>query len=165
MGASLPCGFSLRWLLSWSKKRACGFSSRGAWAWLLPGTWVLPGPGIKPVSPALAGIFFSFFFLINSFFNRRIIALQNFIGFCQASTWISHRYTYITSLLNFPPISLLIPHLQVDREPLFRFPGPDSKLFYIWLCKFPCYSFHTSHPLLPSPQAGIFLITIPPGKS
>ena len=23
-------------------------------------------------------------------------------------------------------------------------------LFYIWYCEFPCYSFHTSHPLLPS---------------
>ena len=25
-------------------------------------------------------------------------------------------------------------------------------LFYIWQCKFPCYSFHTFHPLLPSPH-------------
>ena len=29
------------------------------------------------------------------FFNWRIIALQNFVVFCQISTWISHRYTYI----------------------------------------------------------------------
>ena len=41
-------------------------------------------------------------FLINLFFNWRIIALQNFV-FCQTSTWISHRYTYIPSLLNLPP--------------------------------------------------------------
>ena len=27
-----------------------------------------------------------------------------------------------------------------------------SDLFYIWWCKLPCYSFHTSHPLLPSPH-------------
>ena len=27
-------------------------------------------------------------------FNWRIIALQNCVGFCQASTWISHRCTY-----------------------------------------------------------------------
>ena len=39
------------------------------------------------------------------FFNWRIIALQNFAVFCQTSTWISHRYTYISSLLNLPPIS------------------------------------------------------------
>ena len=48
-----------------------------------------------------------YFFLFLSFliylcFNWRIIALQNFV-FCQTSTWISHRYTYIPSLLNFPP--------------------------------------------------------------
>ena len=43
------------------------------------------------------------------FFNWRIIALQNFVVFCQTSTWISHRYTYIPSLLNLPPISLPIP--------------------------------------------------------
>ena len=34
---------------------ACGLSSCGAQAYLLHGTWDLPGPGIKPVSPALAG--------------------------------------------------------------------------------------------------------------
>ena len=41
------------------------------------------------------------------FFSWRIIALQNFVVFCQTSTWISHRYTYIPSLLNLPAI--LIP--------------------------------------------------------
>ena len=39
------------------------------------------------------------------YFNWRIIALQNFIVFCQTSTWISHRCTYIPSLLNLPSIS------------------------------------------------------------
>ena len=32
------------------------------------------------------------------FFNWRIIALQNFVVFCQTSTQISHRCTYIPSL-------------------------------------------------------------------
>ena len=31
-------------------------------------------------------------------FNRRIIALQYFVGFWQASAWISHGYTYVPSL-------------------------------------------------------------------
>ena len=31
------------------------------------------------------------------FFNWRIIALQNFVVFCQTSTWISHRYKKIKS--------------------------------------------------------------------
>ena len=35
---------------------ARGLSS-GVQAWLLHGLWDLPGPGIKPVSPALAGRF------------------------------------------------------------------------------------------------------------
>ena len=48
-------------------------------------------------------------FLISLFFNWRIIALQNFVVFCQTSTWISHRY--ILSLLNLPSTSLAIPLL------------------------------------------------------
>ena len=77
--SSLRCAsFSLRWLLllrstgsrcvdfsscgTWT--RNCGlralerrFSSCGAQAWLLHGMWDLPGPGLEPVSPALAGGF------------------------------------------------------------------------------------------------------------
>ena len=70
--SSLRCaGFSLRWLLLlWSTgSRHAGFSSCGsralehrlsscgARASLLRGTWDLPGPGLEPVSPALAGGF------------------------------------------------------------------------------------------------------------
>ena len=54
----------------------------------------------------LSAIFVLFYIYL--FFNWRIIALQNFVVFCQTSTWISHRYTYIFSLLNLPPISLPI---------------------------------------------------------
>ena len=36
---------------------ACGLSSCGARAQLLHSTWDLPGPGIEPMSPALAGGF------------------------------------------------------------------------------------------------------------
>ena len=43
--------------------------------------------------------------------NWRIIALQYCVGFCHTSAWISHRYTYVPSLLNFPPIFLPIPPL------------------------------------------------------
>ena len=45
------------------------------------------------------------------FLNWTIITLQNFVVFCQTSPWISHRYTYVPSLLNLPHISLPIPHL------------------------------------------------------
>ena len=46
------------------------------------------------------------FFLIYFFFSWRTVALQNFVVFCQISTWISHRYTYIY-LLPLEPSSHL----------------------------------------------------------
>ena len=65
--SSLQCmGFSLRWLLllqstgcrhAGSVVVACRLSSCGAWASLLRGMWDPPGPGLEPVSPALAGGF------------------------------------------------------------------------------------------------------------
>ena len=69
--SSLRCVGLLRWLLLlWStgSRRAgfsscgsqaleCRLSSCGAWAQLLRGMWDLPGPGLEPVSPALAGGF------------------------------------------------------------------------------------------------------------
>ena len=39
----------------WALERR--LSSCGTWAYLLHGMWDLPGPGIEPVSPALAGGF------------------------------------------------------------------------------------------------------------
>ena len=51
-------GFSLPWSLLWNTGSRCvGFSSCDTWAWLLHRIWNLPGPGIKPLSPALAGGF------------------------------------------------------------------------------------------------------------
>ena len=41
---------------SWALE--CRLSNCGTWASLLRGMWDLPGPGLKPVSPALAGGFF-----------------------------------------------------------------------------------------------------------
>ena len=43
--------------------------------------------------------------IIHLFFSWRIIALQNFAVFCQTSTWINHRCTYVPSLLKRPPPS------------------------------------------------------------
>ena len=42
-----------------SQGLAHGLSSCGVWAYLLLGMWDLPGSGIEPVSPALAGGFFN----------------------------------------------------------------------------------------------------------
>ena len=59
---------------------------------------------------SLLGLFFFF----NSFFYWRVIALQNFVVFCQTSTWISHRYTYIPSLGASPPSPFI--SLQFCRQ-------------------------------------------------
>ena len=59
--SSMQCaGCSLQWLL-WLQNgsRHTGFSSCGLRAELLHCMWDLPGPGFKPVSPALAGAFLS----------------------------------------------------------------------------------------------------------
>ena len=58
--SSLQCvGFSLQWLLllQSTDSRHVGFSSCGTRASLLRGMWDLPGPGLEPVFPALAGRF------------------------------------------------------------------------------------------------------------
>ena len=63
----------------------------------------------------------TFFFLIYLFFNWRIIALQNFVVFCQTSTWVSHRYTYIPSLLILPPISFPSHPSRLMQSPCLSF--------------------------------------------
>ena len=67
------------------------------------------------------------------FFNWRIIALQNFV-FCQTSTRISHRYTYIPYLLNLPPYS--IPYyktFEIAKQELFDHPQSKKCFFFYHL--------------------------------
>ena len=99
------------------------------------------------------------FFLIyvrffNLFFYWKIIALQNFAAFCQTSTRISHRYTYVSSLLHLPPISL--PH----APPLGWYRAPVWVSWDIQQIPLAIYftydnvSFHVTlsiHPTLSSP--------------
>ena len=47
-------------------------------------------------------LFLACFLFLKVTFNWRIIALQNRVGFCHVSTWVSHRYTYVASLLKLP---------------------------------------------------------------
>ena len=73
----------------------------------------VPGTVLSPAYISHTGISFILIQVVFKnnylFFYWRIIALKNFAVFCQTSTWISHRYTYILSLLKLPPISLPIP--------------------------------------------------------
>ena len=61
-------------------------------------------------------VFRLFFPVVSFFFYWRIIALQNFVVFCQTSTWISYRYTYTPSLLNL--------HLPPHSTPLGWYRAP-----------------------------------------
>ena len=86
---TLLLGFSLRRLLLLQSPGSghVVFSSCGVQAQLLCGVWSLPGPGVEPVSPPLAGgvlstappgksrSCFFFFFFYSFIFNWRIIAL------------------------------------------------------------------------------------------
>ena len=67
-------------------------------------------------------------------------------------------YIYICFLPLETPL-----HLPSQPTPLGQYRAPDSvpwvmqqipigSLFHTWWCKFPHYSLHTSHPLLPSPH-------------
>ena len=49
-----------------------------------------------------------YFYFLKIIFNWRMIALQYWFDFCHTSTWISHRCTYVPSLLNLPPTSLFL---------------------------------------------------------
>ena len=86
MGFS-SCGEGTISCSSWALEGA-GFSNCGARALLLRGIWHLPGPGIKPVSPALPGKFLStvppeksvnilLFFSVLIFFLLIIVTVQN----------------------------------------------------------------------------------------
>ena len=50
-------------------------------------------------------------------FNLRIVALQNCIGFCHTSTWISHRYMHNSPLFNPSPFPVP-PHPSAAAESL-----------------------------------------------
>ena len=87
-----------------------------------------------------------FFLILNLFFNWRIIALQSCVGFCQPSTWISHRHMYVPPCwISLPPPPLASP-LGCYRAgvwvPWVKQQIPVGYLFYIWQRKFPCYSLH-----------------------
>ena len=56
-----------------------------------------------------------------------MIALQYCLDFCQASTWINHRCTYVPSLLNLSLTFHPFPPLSVITEPQLEFLEPYSK--------------------------------------
>ena len=87
------------------------------------------------------------------FFNWRILSLQCCVGFCHTVMWISHRYTYVPSLLNLPPTSQPFPPLWVFTEDWFELPESYRRfplaILWVVMYMFQCYSLNSSHPLLP----------------
>ena len=86
------------------------------------------------------------------FFNWRIIALQNFVVFCQTSTWISHRYTYIPFV--FCLVSLLFS---------WSFGHEESSLF-LWAFLFVSFGVFAL-PASPVPSLGYIWQKENPGNS
>ena len=110
-----------------------GFNNCGSWAPehrlsscdvcapLLHCMWNLPGSGIEPASPALAGRFFTtelpgkprryfkekvfFMFDIDFFFNCSVVDLQCCANFCCIAKWLSYTHTHVcihSVLYSFP---------------------------------------------------------------
>ena len=78
-----------------------------------------------------------FFLIFKEFiyiFYWSIIALQNFVLFCQTSVWISHRYTYIpTFFLNLPKhVESLVPEIlekysRIDTDKFLNIKNPNRE--------------------------------------
>ena len=119
------------WTVARQVPLSMGFSRQECWSGLpFLSSLDLPDPGMEPTSPVsplhrqvdslllthpgshtllymdLNVLTWRSLFLKEVFtFTCRVIALQYCVGFCHTSTWISHRYTYVPSLLNLPPTS------------------------------------------------------------
>ena len=101
-------------------------------------------------------VFLFFFLILNLFiFNWKVIALQCCVHFCHTSTWISHRYTYVPSHLNLPPIWTSLPHStrshcssfsQRTRLGSLCYTVTSHYLFQTWLC----LSFNPSLSIVPA---------------
>ena len=77
------------------------------------------------------------------FFNWKIIDLQNFVVFCHILIRIRHRYTP-PSQTSRPSPSPSHPS-RLSQSPCLSFLSYTANshwlyIFYIWYCKFPCYS-------------------------
>ena len=88
----------------------CRLGSCGSWAQLLQGMWNLPGPGIEPMSPVLAGRFLSTSPPGKSFPPPRIFLAPPF------------------PLVPWPQCSLVLSHVPPVGLPVFLLPpsGPQS---------------------------------------
>ena len=130
-------------------------------SWLQDGSAAVPttpekGRGrIKRTFKKIKLFFSCLFFIIFKiylFFNWRIIALQDYVGFCQASTWISHWYTCVPSLelsSHLPshptPLGCYRAPVWVPRVTLAIYFTYGNVSFHITISVHPTVSFLHSH--------------------
>ena len=84
------------------------------YTYISPPSWASLPPPPLVVTECRAGlpVLYSSFPL-SLIFNRRIIAFQCCVGFCRTTVWISHKYTYVPSLLKPRPACPRVPPLSV----------------------------------------------------
>ena len=125
----MACGLSSHGL--WALERR--LSSCGAWAQLLAGMWHLPGPGLEPMSPALAGGFlttvppgkscFRVFFK-----NIHFIQLTHIIQFtllqCTIQWFLVCSQNFATIVINFRTFSS--PQKETSHPSAVTFPSPHA---------------------------------------
>ena len=83
-------------------------------------------------------------------FNCRILALKCWFGFCLRSTWISHRYTNVPSLL-YPPTPSHPFRLSLSTDLSFLCHIANShwlSVLHMIRYIFQCCFFNSSYPLL-----------------
>ena len=85
-------------------------------------------------------------FLIYLFFHWRIIALQNCVGFCQTSTWISHRCTYV--VISHPPPSSSHPS-RLIQSPCLSFLGHTANSHWLSILHMVIYVSMLLPPYIP----------------
>ena len=66
------------------------------------------------------------------FFNSKIFTLEYCVHFCHSSTWTSHGYIYVPSLLNPLPPTPLGCHRALCRASCVTQQIATGCLFYIW---------------------------------
>ena len=88
--------------------------------------------------------FYTLLFFYLFIFNWRRIALQYCVDFCHISTWTSHRYAYVPSLLTPPHLSRQSQHTR------FELAASYSKFCLFCIRQCVCFS-SAHHPTLSSP--------------
>ena len=91
-------------------------------------------------------------FSINLFiFNWRTVALQYCVRFCHTSTWISHQYTYVPSLLKLASTSHSLSPSRLSQSTGFEVLASYSKFqlsnLHTVMYMFQYYSLNLSQPL------------------